>query len=89
MLQKIAQLVREEKVECRFEALKLAVALAEASEEELVKAAKANGWRTSHLLISELFVDEDQEDEGGDDDDVYSKEKDYRKEKEEELKKEE
>ena len=87
MLQKIAQLVREGS----FEALELAVAIAEASEKELVKAAKANGWRTSHMLISELFADEDQEEveeeEESGDDDVYREEEDYREEKEEELKK--
>ncbi len=82
-LQKIAQLVREEKVECRFEALRLAATTAEASQEELIKAAKSSGWRTSHMLISELFADEDQEEGEKDGDD----EEDYREEKEEELKK--
>ncbi len=76
-LQKIAQLVREEKVECRFEALRLAATTAEDTQEELIKAAKSSGWRTSHMLISELFADEDQEEEEEGDDD----EEDYREEK--------
>ncbi|KAH9390601.1 hypothetical protein TYRP_022834, partial [Tyrophagus putrescentiae] len=65
-LQKIAQLVREEKVECRFEALRLAATTAEATQEELIKAAKSSGWRTSHMLISELFADDNEEEEGDD-----------------------
>ncbi len=83
-LQKIAQLVREDR---GFEALELAVALAEASEEELVKAAKANGWRISHLLISELFADEDQEEEEGGENGVHSEDEDCGEEKEELKKK--
>ncbi|KAH9395912.1 hypothetical protein TYRP_020327 [Tyrophagus putrescentiae] len=83
-LQKIAQLVREGS----FEALRLAATTAEATQEELIKTAKLSGWRTSHLLIFELFADEDQKEEEGGDDDVCSEDKDYGEEKEEELKKE-
>ena len=81
MLQKIAQLVREEKVECRFEALRLAATTAEATQEELIKAAKSSGWRTSHMLISELFANYIKEDKNDNDKekDVYSEGKDFQK----------
>ncbi|KAH9390603.1 RING finger and SPRY domain-containing protein 1, partial [Tyrophagus putrescentiae] len=46
-------------------------------------AAKSSGWRTSHMLISELFADDNEEDEGDDG------EEDYGENKEEELKKKE